>query len=108
MPVITWPMIVKKLYNEKLIVQVLRISVRVGINMSMDNEEEKDKMLVKKEDVKKAIEQLMEEGREERRERARKLRGITKKAVEERGSSYFNVELLIQHLKGQVTNHQVM
>ena len=107
-PVITWPMIAEQFYNEKLLVQVLRIGVRMGINVSMDNEEEKDKVLVKREDVKKAIEQLMEEEREERIERARKLRGITKKAVEERGSSYFNVELLIQHIRGQVTDHQAM
>ncbi|KAK7838815.1 udp-glycosyltransferase 73d1 [Quercus suber] len=100
-PVITWPMISEQFYNEKLLVQVLRIGVRVGINVSTDNEEEKDKVLVKSEDVKKAIEQLMEEEREERRERARKLRGITKKAVEEGGSSYFNEELLIQHIRGQ-------
>ncbi|KAM4078459.1 hypothetical protein ACJW30_09G039000 [Castanea mollissima] len=107
-PVITWPMIAEQFYNEKLLAQVLRIGVRVGINVSTDTEEEKDKVFLKREDVKKAIEQLMEEEREERRGRAKKLRGITQKAVEEGGSSYLNVELLIQHIRGQVTDHQAI
>ncbi|KAL4606012.1 hypothetical protein ACB092_09G071400 [Castanea dentata] len=99
-PMITWPMFAEQLYNEKLLVQVLRIGVRVGAKASVGFGEEKDKVLVRSEDVKKAIEQLMGKGEEaeEKRERARKLGGIAKKSVEEGGSSYLNVKLLFQHI----------
>lgn len=99
-PMITWPMFAEQFYNEKLLVQVLSIGVRVGAKTSVNFGEEKDKVLVRSEDVKKAIEQLMGKGEEaeEKRERARKLGGIAKKSVEEGGSSYLNVKLLFQHI----------
>ena len=108
-PMITWPMSAEQFYNEKLIVQILRIGVRVGVKASVHwGEEEKAGVLVRRVDVKKAIEQLMHEGEEgeERRKRARKLGGITKRTVEEGGSSYLNVDLLIQHIREQI-NHEV-
>ena len=101
---ITWPMSAEQFYNEKLIVQILRIGVRVGVKASVHwGEEEKAGVLVRRVDVKKAIEQLMHEGEEgeERRKRARKLGGITKRTVEEGGSSYLNVDLLIQHVSSK-------
>ncbi|XP_075638953.1 UDP-glycosyltransferase 73C11-like [Castanea sativa] len=99
-PMITWPIFAEQFYNEKLLVQVLRIGVSVGAKASVDFGEEKDKLLVRSEDVKKAIEQLTDKGEEaeERRKRARKLGEIAKKSVEEGGSSYLNVKKLIQYI----------
>lgn len=104
LPMITWPMFAEQFYNEKLLAQVLRIGVRVGIQVCVKRgEEEKAGVFVKREDVKKAIEQLMDEGEEgeERRKRARDLGGMAKRAVEEGGSSYMNVTSLIQHISEQ-------
>ncbi|XP_041024951.1 UDP-glycosyltransferase 73C3-like [Juglans microcarpa x Juglans regia] len=105
-PMITWPMFAEQFYNEKLIVQVLGIGVRVGVEACVHwgEEEDKGRVLVKREDVKKAIENLMDEGEEgkERRKRARALEGMAKRAVREGGSSYLNVTSLIQHIGEQV------
>nr|XP_016449250.1 PREDICTED: UDP-glycosyltransferase 73D1-like [Nicotiana tabacum] len=76
-----------------------KIGIRVGI-------EEKNKVLVKKEEVKKAINQLMNEGleSEERRKRAKELAIMSKEAMKERGSSYLNIKLLIQDVMQLVNN----
>ncbi|XP_059463430.1 UDP-glycosyltransferase 73C3-like [Corylus avellana] len=106
LPMITWPMFAEQFYNEKLVAQVLRIGVRVGVEACVQwGDEEKAGVLVKREDVKKAIEQLMEEGEEgeERRKRARELGGMAKRAVEDGGSSYLNVTSLIKHISEQVS-----
>ncbi|KAL5781149.1 hypothetical protein ACOSP7_006178 [Xanthoceras sorbifolium] len=101
-PMITWRMFAEQFYNEKLIVQVLKIGVRVGVEVSVNwAAEEKVETLVKKEVIEKAIEKLMMDygkEEEERRKRARELGELAKKAVEEGGSSYLNVQLLIQHI----------
>nr|UXY92010.1 UDP-glycosyltransferase UGT12 [Glycyrrhiza glabra] len=74
-PMITWPMFAEQFFNEKFIVQVLKIGVRIGVEGVVDPMED-EKVLVKKEDVKKAIEQLMERGGEgeQRRNRAREIK----------------------------------
>nr|XP_016453774.1 PREDICTED: UDP-glycosyltransferase 73C6-like [Nicotiana tabacum] len=98
-PMITFPMFADQFYNEKLIVDVLKIGIRVGI-------EEKNKVLVKKEEVKKAINQLMNEGFEskERRKRTKELAIMSKEAMQESGSSYLNIKLLIQDVMQLVNN----
>lgn len=61
-------------------------------------------MVVKKEGIKEAICNVMnEEDQEskERRERANELSEIAKKAVEKEGSSYLNITLLIQDIMQQ-------
>lgn len=105
-PMITWPMFAEQFYNEKVLVQVLRIGVRVGVEVTVHwGKEDKAAVLIKREDVKKAIEELMDEGEEgkERRKRARALGEMAKREVEEGGSSYLNVTSLIQDISEQVT-----
>ncbi|KAG4913456.1 hypothetical protein JHK84_053916 [Glycine max] len=100
---LTWPLFGDQFFNEKFIVQVLRIGVRVGVESPVIwGDEEKSGVLVKKEDVVRAIEKLMDEGneREEKRKRARDLAEMAKKAVEG-GSSHFNVTQLIQDIMQQ-------
>lgn len=100
-PMICWPMFAEQFYNEKLIVQVLRIGVRVGVEVCVNwGDEEKLGVMVKREDIEKAVKKLMDEGDgegEERRERARQVGKMAKRAVEG-GSSYLNMTLLIQHV----------
>lgn len=100
-PMVTWPLFAEQFFNEKFVVQVLEIGVRVGVEVVMHwGDEEKFGVLVKKENVKEAVEKVMGEGkeREERRERATKLEQMAKKAIEEGGSSYLNVKLLVEDI----------
>ncbi|MCI75433.1 UDP-glycosyltransferase 73D1-like, partial [Trifolium medium] len=55
---ITWPLFAEQFLNEKLIVQVLKIGVRIGVEVGVDPMDtfKGEKVLVKKEDVKMAIE----------------------------------------------------
>ncbi|KAF3975346.1 hypothetical protein CMV_001382 [Castanea mollissima] len=71
-------------------------------------EEETIAVLMKKEDVKGAIDRLMDEGeeREQRKKRARKLGEIAKRDVEVGGSSYLNLTLLIQDISNKVMENQ--
>lgn len=107
-PMITWPMFAEQFYNEKLIVQVSNIGVRIGIEVAMDNmkAEKAENVSVKKEDVKKAIDQLMDQGGEgeQRRNKARDLKEMAHKAVEEGGSSSSNCKLFFQEIIGQIHN----
>ena len=107
-PMITWPMFAEQFYNEKLVVQVLRIGVRIGVEVIVQwGEEEKAGALVKRNQIKEAVDKLMDEGKEgeERRERARKLGELAKMAVEEGGSSHLNTTLLIQDIMEQVNQN---
>ena len=87
--------------NEKLVVQVRKIGVRVGVEDPVKwGEEEKIGVLVGKEGVKAAIDMLMDEGeeREERRKIARELGEVAKRAVADGGSSHIAITLLIQDI----------
>jgi UDP-glucosyl transferase 73C len=98
---VTWPLFADQFLNEKLVVHVLKIGVRIRVEVPVKlGEEEKIGVLVKKEDVKKAINRLMEEGveREERQKRSIELSEKAKGAVEEGGSSDLNMKLLIQDI----------
>lgn len=115
-PMITWPLFAEQFFNEKLIVQVhLQIGVRVGGEVVMHwGNEEKFGVLVNRENVEEAIEKIMGEGKdvEERRE-VKTFAEMAKKAMEEGGSSYFNISLLLDDImkrngkKGdQILNHK--
>ncbi|KAK7339984.1 hypothetical protein VNO77_20674 [Canavalia gladiata] len=100
LPMVTWPMYAEQFYNEKLLVDVLKIGVPVGSKENMlwvtiDEDE-----TVGRENIAKAIVQLM--GREESKEmrrRARKFGDASKKSIEEGGSSYNNLMQLLDELK---------
>ncbi|XP_047306231.1 anthocyanidin 3-O-glucosyltransferase 4-like [Impatiens glandulifera] len=96
-PMITWPLFSEQFFNEKLVVQILGIGVGVGAKMSIfefdEQKETLDYILVKREAILDAIGKVMggDDDGEERRKRARKLGEAAKKATEEGGSSYHNI-----------------
>ncbi|XP_047307521.1 UDP-glycosyltransferase 73D1-like [Impatiens glandulifera] len=97
---ITWPMFAEQFYNEQLLIEVLKIGVRVGVDVSVKwGDDHGLGLLVKKGDVKKGVLELMEDGGEgrERRRRAELIGEMAKMAIEEGGSSFLNVRLFIQH-----------
>ncbi|KAL0316181.1 UNVERIFIED_CONTAM: UDP-glycosyltransferase 73C7 [Sesamum radiatum] len=103
-PMITWPMFAEQFFNEKLIVNVLGIGVAIGVEgrMSFNGETEH---LVRWDQVKRAVEKVMDVGSEEgrtRRKRAEELAKIASNAVEEGGSSDMNFTMLIQDVLDQL------
>ncbi|GMP59759.1 hypothetical protein CsSME_00022912 [Camellia sinensis var. sinensis] len=105
---ITWPVFAEQFLNEKLVVQVLETGVSVGAQGGGNIfGEDKCGELVEGEAVRETVERVMGEGieGEERRRRARVLEEMAKKAMEEEGSSYLNIKLLIHDVMKQV-NHK--
>ncbi|KAK9079336.1 hypothetical protein SSX86_001007 [Deinandra increscens subsp. villosa] len=100
-PMVTWPQFSEQFYNEKLLVQVLRIGVSVGVQEVVHwGEEEKSGVVVKSEVLRKAIETVMEGGKEseDRRKRAKQLGKMANEAIEDGGSSHRNITRLIQDI----------
>ncbi|MED6144962.1 UDP-glycosyltransferase [Stylosanthes scabra] len=101
-PMLTWPLFADQFLNERLAVKVLKVGVEVGVESPMVWGKEEDiGVLVKKEDIKIAIEKFMDENNdecEERRERVRKYAEMAKRSVEEGGSSHSNLTMFIQDI----------
>ncbi|XP_050366973.1 scopoletin glucosyltransferase-like [Argentina anserina] len=98
LPMVTWPVSAEQFYNEKLVTKVLKIGVSVGtqkwIRIFGDS--------VKKETIVKAVSEIMVgEEAEMRRSKARELGKQARRSVEEGGSSYQDLNKLIQELKSQ-------
>lgn len=105
LPMITWPHFAEQFLNEILVVDILKIGVRIGVMSSITwGSEKSDEVMVKRDDVeRKVLELINEEGEGmERRLKARKLGRMAEVAMEEGGSSYQNIELLIHEVKQQM------
>ncbi|OMO81851.1 UDP-glucuronosyl/UDP-glucosyltransferase [Corchorus capsularis] len=105
LPFITWPLFSDHFAHEKLVVQILNIGVSLGVKKPTLRGVE-GIVEVKKEDVKNAIEKLMDQGNEgmERRKRAKEFRDKANKAVAVGGSSFRNLTKFIQDIKEQSQN----
>lgn len=98
LPMITWPLFAEQFFNEKLIVEVLRVGVSVGFKQCcMDMERRK---VVKGEVIEVAVKRLMggEVEAVERKKRAKELSKKAKMAFGQGGSSHSDVSGLIQEL----------
>lgn len=97
-PMVTWPLFAEQFYNEKLVTHILKTGVSVGVKKwskepSLEN-------VVKRDAIEKALREIMAgEEAEERRSRAKKLKEMAWKAVEEGGSSYCDLTALINGLQ---------
>ncbi|KAL6218880.1 hypothetical protein ACLB2K_012087 [Fragaria x ananassa] len=97
-PMVTWPLFAEQFYNEKLITQVLGIGVDVGAQewIRVDGE------IVKSENIEKAVRKAMVgEKAEEMRSRARGYAEMARRAIEEGGSSYTDLNSLIEELRSR-------
>ncbi|KAL8541434.1 hypothetical protein ACS0TY_002629 [Phlomoides rotata] len=98
-PMITWPVFAEQFFNEKLVTQVLRTGVSVGSKKWQIAASEG----VGSEAVTKAVERVMVgEGAAEMRSRAKYYKEMSRKAVEEGGSSYTSLNALIEELSTYV------
>ncbi|KAI3512157.1 hypothetical protein L1887_19386 [Cichorium endivia] len=105
-PMVTWPHFADQFLNERFITDVLKIGVKIGVEvpvMYFEQDIEK-KMLLRRDDIKAAIEDVMDTKEEglARRNRARKFGEMAKRAIEEGGSSQLNMTLMIQALIEEV------
>lgn len=98
-PMITWPHFADQFLNEKLIVEVLKIGVAIGVKVPFYLAKE-DEALVKSVELANAISSLMDGGEEgeRRRERVEKLGENARRAMEEGGTSYENLTRLIEYI----------
>ncbi|KEH40975.1 putative soyasapogenol B glucuronide galactosyltransferase [Medicago truncatula] len=96
----TWPLFAEQFFNERLLVDVLKIGVAVGAK-EWRNWNEFGDDVVKRDEIGKAIGLLMGGGEEclEMRKKAKALSGAAKKAIEVGGSSYTKLKQLIEELK---------
>ncbi|ONK80725.1 uncharacterized protein A4U43_C01F21040 [Asparagus officinalis] len=101
-PMITWPHFAEQFLNEKMIVEVLKIGISVGVKIPTIWGMDTDDVSVKKEDVEKAVRSLFEgDEAEKRRQRAKEFAEKAQKTVEEGGSSYANLTHLVQYIKAR-------
>nr|XP_043637111.1 UDP-glycosyltransferase 73E1-like [Erigeron canadensis] len=97
-PMVTWPHFADQFLNEAFIVDIHKIGVGIGVEIP---DEDSIEALVKKVDVKEAVERLMNEDEDEakqRRKRVTELGQMAKRAMAEGGSSCVNVTSLIQDI----------
>ncbi|XP_066334193.1 UDP-glycosyltransferase 73C7-like [Miscanthus floridulus] len=109
MPMATWPLFAEQFLNERLIVDVLGVGVSVGVTKPTENVLSAGKLNGSRADVEaevgmeqvmKALERLMDLGDEgeQRRRKTQELKAKANGALEKGGSSYMNLEKLIQSL----------
>ncbi|XP_078149229.1 UDP-glycosyltransferase 73C12-like [Carex rostrata] len=99
-PMITWPHFADQFLNEMLVVEILKIGVKIGVqypnNWARDvKDDNNNNVMVERDDVAKVILELMDGG-EEIREKARELARMARKAMDEGGSSSNNLIELIK------------
>ncbi|KAI0515672.1 hypothetical protein KFK09_008338 [Dendrobium nobile] len=98
LPMVTWPLYADQFYNEKFLVDILKVGIMVGSKVNTFNIEMRP--IVEAEVIKSAVRTLMGDGMEanERRRRAKELGEMAKRAVDKGGSSYDEIENLINEL----------
>ncbi|XP_066343359.1 UDP-glycosyltransferase 73D1-like [Miscanthus floridulus] len=102
-PMATWPFYAEQFLNERLIVDVLGIGVSVGVTKPTESVLTgggggKEKADVGMEQVKQVLDMLMDGGvdGEARKTKVKELKAKAKTALEHGGSSYMNLEKLMQ------------
>ncbi|KAF0920415.1 hypothetical protein E2562_034863 [Oryza meyeriana var. granulata] len=99
-PMITWPHFAEQFVNEKLVVDHLKIGMEVGVKGVTQWGSEQKEVKVTRNVVETAVSMLMNEGEaaQEMRMRAKDFGVKGRRALEEGGSSYNNIRLLIQEM----------
>ncbi|KAF6148952.1 hypothetical protein GIB67_026697 [Kingdonia uniflora] len=99
-PMVTWPLYAEHFYNEKLVTQVLKNGVPIGVE-DWNLWTEAGKVVKGREKIEKAVNHLMGGGKygEEMRANAKELGVMAKRAVKEGGSSYNSLSCLMDELQ---------
>ncbi|KAF8704812.1 hypothetical protein HU200_031050 [Digitaria exilis] len=99
-PMITWPHFAEQFVNERLVVDVLKTGVEVGVKGVTQWGHKQNEVTVTRDAVETAVSKLMDEGEaaQEMRTRAKEFGVKARKALDEGGSSYNNINLLIQEM----------
>ncbi|XP_009380408.2 UDP-glycosyltransferase 73C4-like [Musa acuminata AAA Group] len=98
-PMVTWPHFADQFLNERMVVDVLKVGVSVGVKRpSFLTFDQQSRLPVRRDDVERCVRSLMDEGRngEERRKRAKELGEKAEAAMKQAGSSYSNITHLIE------------
>ncbi|XP_009116435.1 UDP-glycosyltransferase 73B1 [Brassica rapa] len=93
LPMVTWPIGAEQFYNEKLVTQVLKTGVSVGVKKMVKGSGD----FISREKVDIAVREVMVG--DEMRKRAKQLAVMAKDAVREGGSSDLEVNRLMDELK---------
>ncbi|KAK1560728.1 hypothetical protein Q3G72_030209 [Acer saccharum] len=94
-PMVTWPVFAEQFYNEKLVTEVLKIGVSVGVQQWTRLVGD----FVKREAIEKAVKEIMVGDKAgEMRSKAKALGEMARRAVEKEGSSNFDLNALIKEL----------
>ncbi|CAM8962807.1 unnamed protein product [Rhodiola kirilowii] len=104
-PMIGCPLFAEQFFNEKLIVDILGAGVGVVGKCTVQfGEEHKFGLVMKREEIKEAVEKVLDEGEDGRmiREKAIELGKVANRVLEEGGSSYINVSLFIENIRRHV------
>ncbi|XP_071697687.1 UDP-glycosyltransferase 73E1-like [Rutidosis leptorrhynchoides] len=104
-PMVTWPHLFDQFLNEKFVIDVLKIGVSIGVEIPAPlGEQDKVGPFVKKEDIKSAIDRLMNKNEEGEliRKRAQELAKMANIATEDGGSSHLDTKLLIRDIGEQL------
>ncbi|KAI0510107.1 hypothetical protein KFK09_010707 [Dendrobium nobile] len=107
----TWPYLYDQFLNERLVVDVLKSGVAVGIEptyyFDVENRNEAE-VKVRREEVERVVENLMGGGEagEERRQRARELGKQARTAMEEGGSSWKGLQDVINYVSKRQRKYQ--
>ncbi|OIV94300.1 hypothetical protein TanjilG_19306 [Lupinus angustifolius] len=97
-PFITWPVSAEQFYNEKLVVDILKIGVPVGVKKwCLFSEIDQS---IQWEAIEKTVRKILakDEEAEEKRNKAKELSRLARKAVEEGGSSDLDLDSFIAEL----------
>ncbi|CAI0445900.1 unnamed protein product [Linum tenue] len=98
LPMVTWPMGAEQFYNEKLVTEVVKIGLEVGVEQSSTY----GVKMIRSEAVERAVRRIMSKEDEVMAEMRRKVKGLgeaARKAVEAGGSSYADLGALIEELE---------
>ncbi|XVF41554.1 hypothetical protein PTKIN_Ptkin01aG0288800 [Pterospermum kingtungense] len=100
-PMVTWPQCAEQFYNEKLVTEVLKIGVGVGAKVwSRWTDNSTTEFKVTMEDIERAVTRVMVgEEAKEMRNRVKELENMARKVVEEGGSSYSDLNALLDELR---------
>ncbi|KAF8035025.1 hypothetical protein BT93_C1140 [Corymbia citriodora subsp. variegata] len=110
LPMVTWPLFSEQFVNEALVVDILGIGVRVGVKVPVRwGEERKVGVLVREDEIARAIDALVSEDEEgeERRKRAAELGEKARRAMQEGGSSQSEVSRVLQYIMAGPTQEAV-